>query len=45
MENNRKGRVKRNKNECKNIQKVFKSYITEEKDLKSITNHYSFLSP
>jgi len=42
MENNRKGCINRDKNGCKNIQKVFNYYMETGEDLKSIEENTKY---
>ena len=42
MENNRKGCINRDKNGCKNIQKVFKSYIETGQRPEKYKREYKF---
>ena len=42
MENNRKGCINRDKNGCKNIQKVFKKYMETGERLEKYRREYKF---
>ena len=43
MENNRKGCINRDKNGCKNIQKVFNFIWKQDKDLKNIEENTTLI--